>query len=185
MAVRFNPAPGWPTPPVGWKPAEGWRPDPTWPPPPEGWPFWVEEDDQSQVDWGDRLVQWIRCHKVASVVVGVVGVFLLSITNGLAGAAGSNGVDVTVTGCGWGNSYSSGGAHAIVQIENTSSSAAEVYVEVNFMSDGTMFDYANDDLTLGAGDTAERVIDGGDLPSSGVSGTPTCEVAVVHTYPRD
>ena len=40
-APRFNPAPGWPTPPVGWSPPFGWTPDPSWPPAPPGWQFWV------------------------------------------------------------------------------------------------------------------------------------------------
>jgi RsiW-degrading membrane proteinase PrsW (M82 family) len=36
----FNPPPGWPAPPDGWKPPDGWQPDPSWPPPPSGWQFW-------------------------------------------------------------------------------------------------------------------------------------------------
>lgn len=43
MPTRFNPAPGWPTPPPGWEPPAGWKPDPSWPDPPTGWPFWIEE----------------------------------------------------------------------------------------------------------------------------------------------
>lgn len=43
MSARFNPAPGWPVPPEGWTPPEGWEPDPSWPAPPEGWQFWVED----------------------------------------------------------------------------------------------------------------------------------------------
>lgn len=38
---RFNPPPGWPTPPLGWQPPSGWRPDPTWPVAPENWQFYV------------------------------------------------------------------------------------------------------------------------------------------------
>ena len=37
----FNPAPGWPKPPVDWKPPKGWSPDPAWPEPPAGWQLWV------------------------------------------------------------------------------------------------------------------------------------------------
>lgn len=37
----FNPPPGWPTPPAGWKPPKGWSPDPDWPEPPPGWQLWV------------------------------------------------------------------------------------------------------------------------------------------------
>lgn len=43
MAVRFNPAPGWPAAPEGWTPPPGWKPDPSWPPAPEGWQPWVED----------------------------------------------------------------------------------------------------------------------------------------------
>src|SRR5690606_28003377 len=38
----FNPPPGWPAPPAGWRPTPGWQPDPRWPVPPAGWPFWIE-----------------------------------------------------------------------------------------------------------------------------------------------
>ncbi|WP_283137953.1 hypothetical protein [Rhizohabitans arisaemae] len=44
--ARFNPAPGWPTPPPGWEPPPGWRPDPDWPPEPPGWRFWIEDDEE-------------------------------------------------------------------------------------------------------------------------------------------
>jgi len=43
MGWQFNPAPGWPAPPPGWRPPEGWRPDPSWPAAPAGWVFWVED----------------------------------------------------------------------------------------------------------------------------------------------
>ncbi|MFG1697921.1 DUF4041 domain-containing protein [Nonomuraea sp. NPDC049309] len=46
---RFNPPPGWPVPPHGWKPPEGWRPDPSWPPAPPGWEFWTLEEAPSPV----------------------------------------------------------------------------------------------------------------------------------------
>lgn len=46
MALRFNPAPGWPAPPEGWEPPDDWGPDPAWPAAPEGWTFWVEEADE-------------------------------------------------------------------------------------------------------------------------------------------
>lgn len=39
--LRFNPPPGWPQPPEGWRPPAGWKPDPSWPAAPEGWMFWV------------------------------------------------------------------------------------------------------------------------------------------------
>ena len=37
----FNPPPGWPKPPDGWRPPAGWTPDPSWPDPPEGWQLWI------------------------------------------------------------------------------------------------------------------------------------------------
>ncbi|GAA2279541.1 hypothetical protein GCM10010430_76930 [Kitasatospora cystarginea] len=47
--MRFNPPPGWPTPPEGWTPPPGWKPDPTWPTPPPGWHLFVP-DDESESD---------------------------------------------------------------------------------------------------------------------------------------
>ncbi len=43
MTRRFNPAPGWPTPPAGWTPPPGWQPDPNWPAAPPGWQLWLQE----------------------------------------------------------------------------------------------------------------------------------------------
>jgi hypothetical protein len=40
----FNPPPGWPAPPLGWKPPAGWTPDPSWPEPPPGWQLWLPAD---------------------------------------------------------------------------------------------------------------------------------------------
>lgn len=39
--LLFNPPPGWPTPPAGWRPPAGWTPDPSWPDPPDGWHLWI------------------------------------------------------------------------------------------------------------------------------------------------
>lgn len=52
MALRFNPAPGWPVPPAGWSPPAGWQPDPRWPPAPPGWKYWVDDaaTDPSQTE---------------------------------------------------------------------------------------------------------------------------------------
>lgn len=47
--MRFNPPPGWPTPPEGWTPPPGWNPDPAWPAPPPGWHLFVP-DDESEPD---------------------------------------------------------------------------------------------------------------------------------------
>ena len=41
--LAFNPPPGWPQPPQGWIPPNGWRPDPTWPAPPPGWQLWIPD----------------------------------------------------------------------------------------------------------------------------------------------
>lgn len=41
---RFNPPPGWPPFPDGWRPPAGWKPDRNWPAAPAGWQFWVPPD---------------------------------------------------------------------------------------------------------------------------------------------
>ncbi len=46
----FNPPPGWPRPPSGWKPPAGWTPDPSWPDPPDGWLLWVPIDGLGEKD---------------------------------------------------------------------------------------------------------------------------------------
>ncbi|WAP51808.1 DUF4041 domain-containing protein [Arthrobacter sp. ATA002] len=49
----FNPPPGWPQPPAGWRPPVGWTPDPLWPDPPKGWQLWISpsasEDSKNAV----------------------------------------------------------------------------------------------------------------------------------------
>lgn len=40
----FNPPPGWPRMPEGWRPGPGWEPEPSWPTPPSGWSFLVDPD---------------------------------------------------------------------------------------------------------------------------------------------
>lgn len=57
-ALVFNPPPGWPAPPQGWKPPAGWAPDPSWPPAPDGWALWVP--DPAAMDSGDELVPGSR-----------------------------------------------------------------------------------------------------------------------------
>lgn len=42
--VVFNPPPGWPKPPKGWIPPNGWKPDPAWPAPPLGWQLWISDE---------------------------------------------------------------------------------------------------------------------------------------------
>lgn len=44
-AVIFNPPPGWPKPPEGWAPPNGWKPDPAWPAPPPGWQLWIPDEN--------------------------------------------------------------------------------------------------------------------------------------------
>jgi collagen type III alpha len=39
--ILFQVPPGWPSPPEGWEPFDGWQPDPAWPSPPPGWQFWT------------------------------------------------------------------------------------------------------------------------------------------------
>jgi regulator of protease activity HflC (stomatin/prohibitin superfamily) len=45
--MRFNPPPGWPSPPDGWTPPPGWTPNPSWPAPPDGWQLWVSDTDNT------------------------------------------------------------------------------------------------------------------------------------------
>lgn len=40
----FNPPPGWPPAPSGWKPPAGWTPPESWASPPEGWQLWLPVD---------------------------------------------------------------------------------------------------------------------------------------------
>lgn len=40
----FNPPPGWPQPPDGWRPPAGWTPDPSWGDPPPGWRLWLPRE---------------------------------------------------------------------------------------------------------------------------------------------
>src|SRR5882762_144619 len=46
--MRFNPPPGWPTPPIGWMPPTGWAPDASWPTPPDGWQLFVHDDEDAK-----------------------------------------------------------------------------------------------------------------------------------------
>ena len=38
---QFNPPPGWPPAPPGWRPPPGWQPDPQLPDPPADWQWWI------------------------------------------------------------------------------------------------------------------------------------------------
>jgi hypothetical protein len=44
VGLRYNPPPGWPPAPAGFRPEPGWQPDPSWPAPPPGWQLWVNDD---------------------------------------------------------------------------------------------------------------------------------------------
>ncbi|MCU1529452.1 MAG: putative ATPase [Frondihabitans sp.] len=41
---HFNPPPGWPPVPSGWKPPAGWTPPADWAAPPAGWQLWLVDD---------------------------------------------------------------------------------------------------------------------------------------------
>lgn len=49
----FNPPPGLPAPPKGWRPPASWAPDPAWPPPPPGWQLWISEDQGASNESSD------------------------------------------------------------------------------------------------------------------------------------
>jgi hypothetical protein len=42
---RFNPAPGWPQVPAGWKPPAGWSPPEEWGEAPAGWQIWISDEE--------------------------------------------------------------------------------------------------------------------------------------------
>jgi uncharacterized protein DUF4041/Meiotically Up-regulated Gene 113 (MUG113) protein len=47
-SYKFNPPPGWPTPPDGWVPPKGWKPPDEWSPLPEGWELWVSSEQEGK-----------------------------------------------------------------------------------------------------------------------------------------
>jgi len=53
--MRFNPPPGWPQPPAGWSPPNGWKPDPSWPVPPIGWQFWLPDGPDARISSHDSV----------------------------------------------------------------------------------------------------------------------------------
>ncbi len=59
--MKYNPPPGWPSSPPGWKPPPGWSPPPSWPRVPPGWRFWTRA-------WYER--PWVI---VAGLFAGFVG----------------------------------------------------------------------------------------------------------------
>lgn len=60
-----HPAPGWPVPPPGWRPAPGWQPDPQWETP-TGW-RWVRRTPRF----------WLAPICIAVCVVALVALFVL------------------------------------------------------------------------------------------------------------
>jgi hypothetical protein len=80
-AMRFNPPPGWPTPPEGWTPPPNWQPAPQWPQMPPGWLLWVPEAMNSTattpVPWY-RRTPWIVVLLVLFFPLGLVLVWTTS-----------------------------------------------------------------------------------------------------------
>jgi len=73
MGARFNPPPGWPSAPEGFRPNPGWQPDPSWPAVPPGWPLWIEDDRPRTSRWA-----------IASLVAGLLGFTLVGAIVGIA-----------------------------------------------------------------------------------------------------
>jgi hypothetical protein len=76
--------------PAGYVPPPGWRPDPGWPSPPAGWQWWVPDDEPGyQGPYGDRPYAYDPPRKgtngfaIASFVLGILGVFVLSAILGI------------------------------------------------------------------------------------------------------
>jgi hypothetical protein len=64
---RFNSPPGWPVPPPGWVPPEGWQSDPRWPQPPAGWAFWLPVEPSTATPppaTAEPVVSWTPRHAV-------------------------------------------------------------------------------------------------------------------------
>jgi hypothetical protein len=83
VALRFNPAPGWPVPPEGYVPPPGWQPDPAWPPAPDGWQLW-QDDGLPPVQQPPLQQPWpgtpaafpaggVSGRAVTSLVLGILG----------------------------------------------------------------------------------------------------------------
>jgi membrane protease YdiL (CAAX protease family) len=52
----WQPPPGWPEAPPGWRPPAGWAPPPEWPPAPAGWQFWGPAPPPAPSPFGEPLV---------------------------------------------------------------------------------------------------------------------------------
>lgn len=73
MALRFNPAPGWPQAPQGWEPPPGWQPDPDWPPVPEGWQLWVDDQQPLFAAPAPGPAGRLSKQAVSSLILGILG----------------------------------------------------------------------------------------------------------------
>src|SRR5271165_1250674 len=93
MTSRFNPAPGWPTPPIGFNPGPGWQPDVTWPPAPAGWPVWVDENGAPAepplaFPYAESMVPAATERQtsklaIAAFVLGLIGLVLFAVGFGI------------------------------------------------------------------------------------------------------
>jgi len=73
MGAHFNPPPGWPPAPDGFRPEPGWQPDPSWPPAPPGWPLWIDDGQPGTSRWA-----------IASFVGGLLGFTIVGAAVGIA-----------------------------------------------------------------------------------------------------
>ena len=102
MEPRFNPPPGWPSPPTpDWRPEPDWQPSDQWPTAPGNWPFWVDHAGQpvagpaglygakGQASTGKR-VAGCGC-------AGLLVIFLLGSCIAALGSAGEEPEDTAVT----------------------------------------------------------------------------------------
>jgi Domain of unknown function (DUF4190)/Septum formation len=72
MGARFNPPPGWPPAPDGFRPDPGWQPDPSWPAAPPDWPLWIEDGQTGTSRWAIvSLVAGLLGFTVVGAVVGI------------------------------------------------------------------------------------------------------------------
>lgn len=100
MALRFNPPPGWPTPPRGWLPPPDWKPDPSWPPAPPAWQYVINDlQDEEPQPWDLPPVARSeqprrRTPRLAWVLAGAAAVVAIAaLTETLSG--GGNGTAPT------------------------------------------------------------------------------------------
>jgi hypothetical protein len=83
VALRFNPAPGWPVPPQGYVPPPGWQPDPAWPAAPDGWQLWLDDGfPPVQQPWPGTAAPYpaggVSGRAVTSLILGILGFTVLT-----------------------------------------------------------------------------------------------------------